>query len=130
MPFIEVKSGAPEVPQNWRDGTHMIELTDIGDPKTVLAQKGQMAGKEVTLIDWTFVVAEGPFQGLEVRRSTSTASGPKSGMYELLTALLGGQPPAVRQTFEKSDLIGRRVYGALALEPSGYIRINTVTALP
>lgn len=131
MPFIEVKSGAPQAPQDWQDGTYRLQLTGIADPKTVTAQKGQMAGQDVDLIDWTFVIDAGqPFVGLEIRRSTSTASGPKSAMFPILTALLGGRPPAVGQKFEKADLIGRKVYGALAIEDSGYIRVNTLTALP
>lgn len=132
MSFIEVKSGAPTAPQNWQDGTYVLRLASIGDPKTVLATKGQMAGQEVDLIDWTFVIDDtaSPFHGLEVRRSTSTASGPKSTMYGILTALLGGRVPAVGQRFDKADLVERRVLGALALEESGYIRVNALTALP
>ena len=76
MPFITVNRGGPDIPQNFTPGAYIVVLSDISGPKTVTAQRGPKAGQDIDLLDWTFNVFDGEFEGLEVTASTSTASGP------------------------------------------------------
>lgn len=130
MPFIEVKRGGQEIPKGFTDGVYPVILTEISDPKTVTAQQGPKAGQDIELIDWTFAIDDGEFESTIVEASTSTASGPKSKMYAFLTALLGGRPPAVGQTFEKGDLVGRRALATVHVDEAGWIRIDNLGAMP
>lgn len=128
MSFIEVKAGGSNIPDN----VYTLQLNAISDPKTVTAQRGPKAGQDIDLLDWTFVVSDpgSQFDGEEITESTSTASGPKSKMYAWITALLGGQPPAVGTRFEKSDLIGRLALGTIRKDESGWPRIANLGAIP
>lgn len=126
MPFIEVKQGGVDIP----DGVYPVTLTAVADPKTVTAQRGAKAGQDIDLIDWTFAVDDGQYEGTELEASTSTASGPKSKMYAWLTALYGGKAPVTGATFEKSDLIGRRALATIRKDDSGWPRIENLGAMP
>jgi hypothetical protein len=82
------------------------------------------------LLDWTFAIDGGEFEGTEIPTSTSMASGPKSKMFGYLTALLGGKPPTVGQGFERSDLIGRVALATIRRDDSGWPRVENLSAVP
>jgi hypothetical protein len=126
--FITVKAGGIEI----EDGAYPVQLVAISDPRTVTAQRGVNAGKDIDLIDWTWTIdAPGtPHDGLQLDASTSTASGPKSKMYAWLTALHGGKAPAVGQSFAKSDLIGRLAVATIRKDDQGWPRIENLSAMP
>lgn len=124
MPFIEVNSGAPDIP----DGVYPVTVTAISDIKTVTAKQGAKAGQDVDLIDWSFAV-ELPTGVVEIEDSTSTASGPRSKMFAWLTALRGGQPPVIGQQFEKTDLIGRMAQAQFQRDQNGWPRITAMLAM-
>lgn len=129
MSFIQIKAGGPDIPE----GSYPVVLTDILGPKTVLAQRGPNAGKEIELLDWIFAInAPGhPADQQQIETSSSTASGPKSKLYAFLTALFDGIPPTVGASYEKGQLIGRQCLAQIAKDPDGgWLRITGLVALP
>ncbi len=126
MPFVTVKQGGIEIP----DGVYSVILTAISEPKTVQVSRGPKAGTEMDLLDWTFAVDGGEHEGVEISTSTSMASGPKSKLFGYLTALLGGKPPVVGQSFEKTDLVGRLALATIRRDESGWPRIENLSAVP
>lgn len=129
MSFITVSRGGADIPADFVPGPYILVLTGVSDPKTVTAQRGPKAGQDIDLIDWQFEIFDGPFSGLPVDASTSTASGPKSKMFGYLTALLG-RPPIVGQSFEKNDLISKLALGTISVDDGGYLRIDNLSAIP
>jgi hypothetical protein len=127
MPFLTVSSGGAS---DVDEGVYEVVLTDISEPKTVLAARGPKAGQEIQLLDWTFAIVGGKHDSKELQTSTSTASGPKSKMYAYLTALLGGKPPVIGQAFEKTDLVGRMALATVAIDEGGWPRVANLGALP
>jgi len=107
-------------------GTYEVTLTEISEPRTIFPQSGPNAGKEVTLRDWTFALED----GTEIRGSASTASGPKSKTFAWLTALLGGTPPVVGQSYPRAQLIGREALATIAVDEGGWPKITNLSARP
>lgn len=128
MGFINISAGA-NIPEGWVDGVYPVILSEISDPKTVTAQRGPKAGQDIDLIDWTFVIEAGPFEDTAVEASSSTASGPKSKMYQFLTALFGGVAPPIGTSLEKGDIVGRSALATVQLD-DGWLRITNLSALP
>ncbi len=128
MPLITVNQGGSDIAA----GTYPVVLTKLDGPKTIVPKSGPNAGEPVDIFAWTFVVAanSGPASGEEIEATTSTASGPRSKMYSWLTALLGGQPPAVGRSFEASDLVGKSAIAQISRSESGWPRIDSLMAFP
>lgn len=128
MPFIEVKSGGPDIP----DGVYPVVLADIVGPRTVTAQRGPKAGQDIDLLDWLFHIDQPgtPYDQQEISVSSSTASGPRSKMYAFLTALFGGVAPPVGSKFEKEQITGRHALATLQKDEEGWLRIVNLGALP
>lgn len=126
--FVTVNAGGPAIP----DGVYLVQLTKIGDPRTVTAQRGPKAGEDVDLIDWTFVIDQPGTEvhDMELPDSTSTSSGPRSKMYAWLTALMGGVAPQVGTPFKKSDLIGRYALATTRKDEGGWPKIENLGAAP
>lgn len=122
--FFTVSAGAPDV--DIEPGVYEVTLTAISEIRTITAQKGPNAGKDVDLRDWTFALED----GTEIRGSASTASGPKSKSYAWLTALLGGTPPAVGQQISFSQLIGREALATIGPDEGGWPKIMGLSAKP
>jgi hypothetical protein len=122
--LITITAGAPQ--SDIAPGVYVVTLTDISEPRTILPQTGVNAGKEVTLRDWTFALEDGS----EVRGSASTASGPKSKTFAWLTALLGGQPPQVGQSYPRTQLVGRMALATISVDEGGWPKIANLSALP
>jgi hypothetical protein len=121
---ITINAGAPT--SDLRPGVYQVTLTDISEPRTIYPQTGPNAGKEVQLRDWTFALED----GTEVTGSASTASGPKSKTFAWLTALLGGTPPAVGQSYPKSQLLGREALATITIDEGGWAKITNLSARP
>jgi hypothetical protein len=122
--IITISAGAPA--SDLTPGVYEVTLTDISEPRTIYPQTGPNAGKEVQLRDWTFALED----GTEVTGSASTASGPKSKTYAWLTALLGGTPPAVGQSYPKSQLLGREALATITIDEGGWAKIANLSARP
>jgi hypothetical protein len=121
---ITISAGAPQI--DIAPGTYEATLTEISEPRTIFPQTGPNAGKEVTLRDWTFVLED----GTEIRGSASTASGPKSKTFAWLTALLGGTPPVVGQSYPRAQLIGREALITITIDDGGWPKITNLSARP
>ena len=121
---ITITAGAPQ--SDIEPGTYEVTLIDISEPRVINPQTGPNAGKEVTLRDWTFSLED----GTEIRGSASTASGPKSKTFAWLTALLGGTPPVVGQSYPRSQLIGREALATIAIDEGGWAKIANLSARP
>ena len=121
---ITITAGAPQV--DIEPGTYEVTLTEISEPRVIFPQTGPNAGKEVTLRDWTFCLED----DTEIRGSASTASGPKSKTFAWLTALLGGTPPVVGQSYPRSQLIGRLALATIEIDAGGWPKITNLSALP
>lgn len=135
MPFIEVRSSGPDIP----DGIYTVVLTDIkGDkldpnkPRHVVPETGPNQGKDLYFWDWYFQIHQPgtPFDGVPIDVSTSTASGPKSKMFSFLTALFNGVRPTVGATFEKAQLVGKTASATIQRDESGFCRITQLSGLP
>lgn len=122
--MITVTAGAPQVDID--PGVYEVTLLEISEPRTIFPMSGPNAGKEVTLRDWTFTLED----GTEIRGSASTASGPKSKTFAWLTALLGGTPPAVGQSYPRSQLLGRMALATITIDEGGWPKITNLSALP
>jgi len=121
--LITLTAGAPQTdnrPRRLRRDPHRDQRAP-----TILRRAGVNAGKEVTLRDWTFALED----GTEIRGSASIASGPRARRFAWLTALLGGAPPVIGQSYPRSQLVGRM---ALATIPSTrrWAKIVNLSALP
>lgn len=121
---ITITAGAPQI--DIAPGTYEATLTGISEPRTIFPQSGPNAGKEVQLRDWTFALED----GTEINGSASVASGPKSKTYAWLTALLGGTPPVLGQSYPKSQLIGREALITIAIDEGGWPKITNLSARP
>lgn len=121
---ITITAGSPQL--DIAPGVYEVTLTDISEPRTIFPMSGPNAGKEVTLRDWTFALED----GTEIRGSASTASGPKSKTFAWLTALLGGTPPQVGQTYPRSQLIGREALATISVDEGGWPKITQLSARP
>lgn len=136
MPFVEIRQSGPDIP----DGAYPVILSQIkGDPENpnqprhVVPEQGPNAGKDLYFWDWVFAInvpGGHPLDGTEIEYGTSTSTGPRSKMYGLLTALLGGARPAVGMTFEKNQLEGRQALATIQRDEAGYCRITNLSALP
>jgi hypothetical protein len=122
--IITISAGA--LPSDLTPGVYEVTLTDISEPRTIYPQTGPNAGKEVQLRDWTFALDD----GTDVTGSASTSSGPKSKTYAWLTALLGGTPPAVGQSYPTSQLLGREALATIAIDEGGWAKITNLSARP
>lgn len=123
--IITISSGSASSFQG-EEGVYVLRLVDISEPRTIYPQRGVNAGKEVNLRDWTFAFQNGE----EITEGASTASGPKSKTYAWLTALLGGQPPQIGQSYPKAQLIGRTALGTIRKDESGWPRLVNLSAMP
>ncbi len=121
---ITITAGAAQV--DIEPGTYEVTLTEISEPRTIVPRTGPNAGKEVTLRDWTFALED----GREIRGSASTSSHPKSKTVAWLTALLGGTPPVVGQSYPRSGLLGRVALATIEIDADGWPRITNLSALP
>lgn len=121
---ITITAGLPQV--DIAPGVYEVTLTEISEIRTILPQTGPNAGKEVTLRDWMFSLED----GTEIRGSASTASGPKSKTFAWLTALLGGTPPQVGQSYPRSQLIGREALATISIDEGGWPKITQLSARP
>lgn len=126
FPGITIGQGGPNIP----DGVYPVALTKIEGPKTITAKRGPTAGQSSDIYDWTFVVMAGEYQDTEIDATTSTNSGPRSKLFAWITALLGGQPPVVGQTFQLTDLTGRMAFATIQRDESGWPRITSLGAMP
>ena len=121
---ITITAGSPQL--DIAPGVYEVTLTEISETRTIFPQTGPNAGKEVTLRDWTFALED----GTEIRGSASTASGPKSKTFAWLTALLGGTPPQVGQSYPRSQLVGREALATITIDEGGWAKIANLSARP
>ena len=121
---ITITPGSPQL--DIAPGVYEVTLTEISETRTIFPQTGPNAGKEVTLRDWTFALED----GTEIRGSASTASGPKSKTFAWLTALLGGTPPQVGQSYPRSQLVGREALATISVDDGGWPKITQLSARP
>jgi hypothetical protein len=124
MTDITISNGAPSIDP----GVYLVTLLDIGEPRTFTAQSGPNAGEDVTVRDWKFAVGEDG--EAEHSESASLATGPRSKTYQWLTALLGGKPPQVGQTYPLDQLKGREAIATIELSPNGWPKITNLSAKP
>lgn len=132
MSFIEIKPGRRTQTEGdfcTVPGVYQAGLVEITDPYDFTPQSGPQAGVPSQRIDWLFAIEGGDHDGQLIGHRTSTATGPRSGMYGLLTALFNGTPPPIGTKLDKKDLIGRSVL--LTLVQNGeYLNVDTISALP
>lgn len=130
--FITIKAGRVTQTEGTTcttPGVYQVGLVEISDPYDFTPQTGINAGKLQHRIAWLFAVEGGDHDGELIEHRTSTATGPKSGMYGLLTALFNGTPPPIGTKLEKNQLVGRSVLMTLAQEGE-YLNVTNVSALP
>jgi len=131
---ITITAGAPAL--DIEAGAYEVTLTAISEPRIILPATGPNAGQEVEILDWTFVLDGGE----EIRGTTSLSSGPKSKLFNWMTALLGGKAPAIGAVLEWTDddhvtlggeqLDGRIVNATIAISENGWPKIMALSAIP
>lgn len=122
MPLIVVGAGTPIIPP----GTYPAALISI-KPKR-LVTKFSVNGEEQDFLEWTWLV-EGEEKDAEINSLTSLATGPKSTMFMILTALLGPDAVTVGAGFDEKDLVGKRVMVQI-VEQDGFSKIDKIVAAP
>jgi hypothetical protein len=125
--LITVSQGKREGAFGGPDGAYQATLVAIEGPRPATNSR---TGEEFSLLDWVFAIEGAPDDACLVWASTSVASGPKSKMYGFLTALLGGRAPAVGQSFEASDLVGRQALVTIRRDEDGWLKVENVSAMP
>ncbi|HVM29545.1 MAG TPA: hypothetical protein VM305_02060 [Candidatus Limnocylindrales bacterium] len=127
MALITVSQGKREGAFGGPDGAYQATLVAIEGPRPATNSR---TGEEFSLLDWVFAIEGAPDDACLVWASTSVASGPKSKMYGYLTALLGGRAPAVGQSFEAADLVGRQALVTIRRDEDGWLKVENVSAMP
>lgn len=126
MPSIEIRAGGPDIP----DGVYALQLSEIrGDPDQPdkpRAWRDPVKNRDVYFWDWVFHTDD----GTELSYGTSTSTGPRSKLFGLLTALLGGRAPRINESYDFNQLIGRMVLGTIQRQESGFVEIVSFSAIP
>lgn len=122
MPLIEVSSGAPTIPQ----GTYPASV--VGITEKSLATKYSKPGQEDDFLEWTWLVHLPGGHTEEIRSLTTTATGPKSRVFEYLMALLGKVD--IGDGFEESDLVGKQAMLSIIINDDGFSKVDRVVAMP
>jgi len=122
VPLITVKSGS-SVPA----GTWLAELVGIA-PKRMVTQYSKN-GEEQDFLEWTWLVHGKDGDG-EINSLTTTATGPKSRIFEYLVALLGAAKVQVDAGFEESDLVGKQVMVQIVITDDGFSKIDKIMGAP
>lgn len=121
MPSITIKRGGPT--NDIENGVYPMTLAGVNGPKTIFPPT---APDGTNIFEWDFTLADGrPIQG-----TSSTFSGPKSKLYQWVTALRGGKPPEVDEEIELDSLVGRSVLGTIDHNEGGWPRLAQLTAIP
>jgi hypothetical protein len=123
MPLITVKAGTPAIPP----GTYLADLISIA-PKRMVTQYSKN-GEEQDFLEWTWLV-HGKQKEAEINSLTTTATGPKSRIFEYLVALLGADKVVVDAGFEENDLVGKRVMVQIIATDDGFSKIDRIMGAP
>jgi hypothetical protein len=122
MPLITVSAGAPAIPA----GTYPATLVGITPKRMVTAFSN---GEEQDFLEWTWLI-EAPDKDIEITSLTSTATTPKSRIFEYLLALVGPDGAAVGAGFDEKDLVGKKAMVATVVTENGFAKIDKVVAAP
>ena len=124
---ITVGSGEPE--DQLPPGTYPAAL------KAVVERTITVQNEDRDVFEWTFLVDTAnedgtPGEPIEVSGLSSKMTGPQSKTAAYLAALLG--PVAVQPgaTFTMNDLVGKRCLITVALNKSGYSKVESATPTP
>ncbi len=120
----------PENVYDGPDGTLLVALASIGEPREVDGDFGRR-----TVQEWTFAVDDGgEHDGQVIFDSWVTVPKadvhPKSTFYAYMVALLGREPSAREEFVIERDLIGRQAFAQIARDAKGYTRILSLVAIP
>ncbi len=129
MPFLEIKPGRRTTTEGefmTSEGVYQALLVEVTDPYEFTPKAGFNAGETVERIDWLFAIdSDDENDGKLITHRTSTATGPRSGINALLTALFGGKAPPVGTKLEKDQVVGRSA--VLTLQYAGeYLNITNI----
>lgn len=121
MPLITVSAGTPVL----KPGTYPATLVGISEKR--MATKFSKPGTEDDFLEWTWL-AEGPDQDVEITSLTSIATGPKSRIFEYLTALLGAGNFDIGSGFDEKDLVGKKANLSVVVTDDGFSKIDQIVA--
>ena len=121
MPLITVSAGTPILPPATYDAT----LIGIAPKK--LTTKFSKPGVEDDFLEWTWLV-EGEDKDVEITSLTSVATGPKSRIFEYLTALLGADKVVIDAGFEEADLVGKKAQVSIVTTEDGFSKIDKIVS--
>ncbi len=121
MPLITVTAGTPVL----KAGTYPATLIGI-KPKR-MATKFSKPGEEDDFLEWPWLV-EGADKDVEVTSLTSVATGPKSRIFEYLTALLGAGNVNINDGFDENDLVGKKAQLSIVVTDDGFSKVDQIVA--
>jgi hypothetical protein len=121
VPLITVTAGTPVLPA----ATYPATLIGIR-PKR-MATKFSKPGTEDDFLEWTWLV-EGKDKDVEITSLTSVATGPKSRIFEVLTALMGAGNVNINDGFEESDLVGKKAQLSIIVTEDGFSKVDQIVA--
>jgi hypothetical protein len=121
VPLITVTAGTPVLPA----ATYPATLIGI-KPKR-LTTKFSKPGTEDDFLEWTWLV-EGSDKDVEVTSLTSVATGPKSRIFEYLTALLGAGNVNINDGFDENDLVGKKAQLSIVVTEDGFSKVDQIVA--
>jgi hypothetical protein len=127
--FLEIKPGRRTETEGdfmTSEGVYEAILVEITDPYPFTPKTGPAAGVEGERIDWLFAItSDDEHDGHLITHRTSVATGPRSGINALLTALFGGKAPPIGTKLKKDQLLGRSA--VLTLQYAGeYLNITNI----
>lgn len=128
MPTVQITAGGPDI----QDGSYPLQLVKVTGPRMFIPEQGQNAGKEVYVYDWTWRTRNHKGEAIELEETSSTATGPRSKLFEWVTALRNGVAPAVNEAINLDEYVGRLTLGQIQRDPpqTGWPKIVQMMALP
>lgn len=128
MTTLTISAGSKEFAYLEDDGTFPATL--VGFERKGPFDDAKNPGQQYHLLEWAFSIDNAGDNSM-VWTATGESTGPKSRTYGIISALLAGkQPPVGTQLDIEKHLIGRRALVTVAKDEKGYMKVQSVSALP
>lgn len=128
MTTLTISAGTKEFAYLEDDGTFPATL--VAFERKGPFDDAKKPGEQYYLLEWAFSIDDAGENSM-VWIATGESTGPKSRTYGILSALLAGkQPPVGTQLDIEKHLIGRRALVTVAKDEKGYMKVQSVSALP
>lgn len=128
MTTLTISAGTKEFAYLEDDGTFPATL--VSYERKGPFDDAKKPGEQYHLLEWGFSIDDAGDNSM-VWTATGESTGPKSRTFGIISALLGGKQPPVGTKLEiEKHLIGRRALVTVRKDERGYMKVDTVSAMP